>query len=109
MDEYPSPFGTPGEPVPIVDAADLKAAWNFFRQIESEHPGGGIAVGMELIKRTCNAGAAIGAVTYRCQMLGLLEMCRGNAVMTWKRNGRFDEAVFRVAANIPMKWPAYNS
>jgi hypothetical protein len=37
-------------------------------------------------------------------MLGLLEMCRGDALITWKRSGQFHGAVFRVAANIPMKW-----
>jgi hypothetical protein len=37
-------------------------------------------------------------------MLWLLEMCRGDALIIWKRSGRFHEAVFRVAANIPMKW-----
>ena len=106
MDNDPSlrPFGTPGEPVPMVDAADFKSAWNFFRQIESEHPGGGIGIDVELIKRACSAGADIGAVAYRCQMLWLLEMCRGDALIPWKRSGQFDEAVFGVAANIPMKW-----
>jgi len=106
MHDEPSlrPFGTPGEPVPIVDAADLKSVWNFYRQIESEHPGGGIGVDVELIKRACSAGADIWAVAYRCQMLWLLEMCRGDALITWKRSGQFDEAVLRVAAHIPMKW-----
>ena len=108
MDSGPSlrPFGTPGELVPVVDAPDLKSAWNLFRQIESEDPSGGIGVGMELIKRVCSPGADIGAVAYRCQMLWLLEMCRGDALIAWKRSGQFEEAVFRVAANIPMKWMA---
>ena len=95
------PFGTPGEPVPIVDTADLESVWSTYWQIGSEHPGG-IDVG--LIRRACSAGADAGAVAYRCQMLWLLEMCRGDALIIWKRSGRFHEAVFRVAANIPMKW-----
>jgi hypothetical protein len=31
-------------------------------------------------------------------------MFPGELLARWKRSGRFDEAVFRVAATIPMKW-----
>jgi hypothetical protein len=37
-------------------------------------------------------------------MLQLLEMCPGKILDDWKRGGSFDEAVFRVAATIPLKW-----
>ncbi len=53
---------------------------------------------------TCSPGADIGAVTYRLAMLELLEMDPGELLARWKRSGEFEEAVFRVAATIPMKW-----
>jgi hypothetical protein len=37
-------------------------------------------------------------------MLQILEMWRGDFLTNWKQHGQFHEAVFRVAANIPMKW-----
>jgi hypothetical protein len=99
----PSPFGTPGEPVPTVDAAELKSVWSTYRQVELDHPSGAVGICVELLKQVCSVGADVFAVSYRCRMIWLLEMCRADALLPWKRTGQFDEAIFRVAANIPMK------
>jgi hypothetical protein len=58
----------------------------------------------QYIKRACSARADLPAVTYRSSMLGLLEMCPGDLLAPWKRGGALDEAVFKVAATIAMKW-----
>ena len=97
-------YGNPGEPVPTIDVGDLKSVWDMYQNIESQHPGGSVGVDSCLIDRVCTPGADIRAVVYRCQMLGLLEMLPGDRLATRKQNGRLHEAVFRVAATIPMKW-----
>jgi hypothetical protein len=73
----------PGEPVPPVNVADFKSVWAIYQDIADIH-----------------------AVTYRCGMLQILEMVRGDLLVSWKQNGQFQDAVFRVAARIPMKWIA---
>jgi hypothetical protein len=98
------PVGHPGEPVPSVNMADFKSVWAIYQDIESRHPRGTVGVDISVIERACSPGADIRAVAYRCQMLGLLEMLPGDRLATWKQNGRLHEAVFRVAATIPMKW-----
>lgn len=100
------PGGSPGGPVPVVDAADLKSVWNIYQQIESQHPGGNVAVCTTLIEQACSAGADIRAVAYRCRMLQILERWRGEMLASLKQNGQFHEAVFKVAENIPMRWIA---
>ena len=97
------PGGNPGELVPTVDGADIKSVWTFHQDLQSRHAGG-VAVEISILARTCSPGADIRAVTYRSAMLQLLEMCPGKILADWKRGGSFDEAVFRVAATIPLKW-----
>ncbi len=98
------PGGNPGELVPTVDGADIKSVWTIHQDLKSRHPGGQVGVDISIIKRACNPGADIRAVTYRSAMLQLLEMSPGKILAAWKRGGSFDEAVFSVAATIPMKW-----
>ncbi len=95
---------TPGDPVPTVGVADLKSVWKVYKDIESQHPEGGAAVGITLIRHSCSAGADVRAVTYRCGMLRILERVHGDLLTAWKESGQFNDAVFRVAARVPMKW-----
>ena len=96
--------GHPGEPVPTVEMGDLKAAWNIYKDVESRHPGKQVAVGINVIEHACGASADVRAVVYRCGMLQLLERLLGDLLTPWKENGQLDDAVFRLAARIPMKW-----
>jgi hypothetical protein len=98
------PLGNPGEDVPTVDVANLKSVWSFYRDVEARNPGGGVGVAVELTRGACSAGSDIRAIWYRSALLQMLEMFPGELLARWKRSGRFDEAVFRVAATIPMKW-----
>lgn len=98
------PGGNAGEPVPAVDAADIKSVWTIHQDLRPRHPRGAVGVDISIIKRACSPGADIRAVTYRLGMLELLEMCPGDLLAPWKRSGAFNEGVFRVAATIPMKW-----
>jgi hypothetical protein len=96
--------GHPGEPVPTVDVADFKSVWAIYQDIESRHPRGTVGVDSSVIEHACSPGADIRAVTYRCGMLQILEMLRGELLATWKQSGQFQEAVFTVAVRIPMNW-----
>lgn len=93
-----------GEPVPTVNVADFKSVWAIYQDIESRHPRGTVGVDSGVIEQVCSPGADIRAVTYRCGMLQILEMVRGDLLVTWKQNGQFQDAVFRIAARIPMNW-----
>jgi hypothetical protein len=64
--------GKPGEPVPEVDAEDLKAVWQVQCEIEAQRPGQPAAIGLELMACVCTPRANVAAVFYRISMLTLL-------------------------------------
>ena len=97
-------MGHPGEPVPTVEMGDLKAAWNIYKDVESRHPGEQVGVDISIVQHACSATADLRAVTYRCGMLQVLERFAGDQLAPWKENGRLDDAVFGIAARIPMNW-----
>jgi hypothetical protein len=97
-------FWPVGHPVPTVNVADFKSVWAIYQDIESRNPRGTVGVDSRIIERACSPEADIRAVSYRCWMLQILEMLRGDLLATWKQSGQFQEAVFRVAARTPMNW-----
>ncbi len=104
--EDTAPFGgKPGEPVPEVDPKDIKAVWKVYRDVAKKHPGERaeqVAVGSEFLERVCKPGANIWAVWYRNAMLHTLTAWE--ELSPWIKNGELDDALFRAAATIPMKW-----
>jgi hypothetical protein len=94
-------FGKAGEPVPVVDVADIKVMWAFCQDLKAQHPEG-VAVEVDIWKRLCSPGADIRAVSYRCQMLGLLEMMLRAA---WT-GGELSVTAFKVAARMDLHWMA---
>lgn len=100
------PGANPGEDVPKVDMADLKAVQRLYKTVGAMNPGkqGVVGVDTDIVRAACSAGADIGAVTYRCGMLGLLRMLPGDLLAPWMNSGEFHDAVFKVAASIQMKW-----
>jgi hypothetical protein len=104
MDDEAGFWGHLGEPVPTVNVADLKAAWEIGERIEAQHAGGTVAIASTVIENACSPGADIRSIGYRCGMLRILEMWRGDVLAMWKRSGQFHDAVFRVVATIPMTW-----
>ena len=101
MGEIDALIGKAGEPVPIVDVADLKAVWAYGRELKAQCPGG-FAAKLGVWKRVCSPGADIRAVTHRCQRLGLWEMLLWTA---WT-GGDFSENAFKVAARMDLHWMA---
>ena len=101
MSEIDALTGKAGEPVPVVDVADIKAVWAHDRELRAQHPGG-VAVEIGVFKRVCSPGADIRAVAHRCQMLGLWEMLL-RPVWT---GGDLSENSFKVAARMDLRWMA---
>jgi hypothetical protein len=92
-------FATSGEPVPEVELADLKAVWNYLRELHTQHPNQQIAVAASVYQNLCKPGANVTAVVYRCSMLTLLEHL---LVPTWA-GGQLTEAALAVAAKMPLQ------
>src|SRR5215471_12356302 len=61
--------GKPGEPVPEVDADDLKAVWELYRDVKARHPGHDAAIGMSAVVASCKPGADAQAAAYRVGQL----------------------------------------
>jgi hypothetical protein len=101
--EIQAMFGTPGEPVPTVDAKDMRAVWKLGQRTAARHPGIQGAIGMELIERVCSPGANAKAVWWRGARLQMFDMLLRNPLNGWV--GRpFREIAFLIFAKIPMKW-----
>jgi len=90
-------FGHPGEAVPQVDPEDVKAVWMLSQEVKQDYPGQSVGIGAEMFERGCKPGANIPAVTYRAGMIRMLKQ------MDSLLQDKLD-AVFRVAAEIPMEW-----
>ena len=102
MNEIDDFFGKPGEPVPVVDAADLKATLAYGRELAARYPGVVGAIGLGVWKQLCKPGADIAAIAYRNGILRMLEMEMRAA---WT-GGELSENAFKVAAKMDLKWMA---
>lgn len=114
--EVPKPSKVPqfggdaGTPVPEVDAEDVKAVWQQYREVEKNHPGRQVAIGLELLKNFCKPGANIEAVFYRHAQLHLLKMIAEQNVIpqlsldSITTNGEFKDSAFEAIAKVPMQW-----
>jgi hypothetical protein len=91
--------GKAGGPVPVeLDVADIKVMWTHCQELKARHPGG-VAVEVGIWRRLCSPGANIRALSYRCGMLGLLEMMVRPA---W--TGGESENACKVAARMDLNW-----
>ncbi len=104
MDSHAMLAGNPGEGVPAGEITDLKSLWSLYKNIESRHPGEQFAVGRSVIEQALSATADVGAVGYRCAMLHILEKLPGDLLTPWKESGQLGDALFSVAARVPMNW-----
>jgi hypothetical protein len=96
--------GKPGEPVPQVDAQDLRTAFEIFRAAAKNHPGQHVGVSVEVLQRDCKPGANIRAVSYRFMMLNGFVSTAPEQLASWMKDGQLDDIVFREAAQIPMEF-----
>ena len=96
--------GNPGEPVPEVDPDDLKTLWRETNDLQAQHAGQNVAIGLELMKTTLKPGANAEAIFYRSSMIWLLKQFAPDQLAPWIRDGQVSDAVFRTIAMIPMEW-----
>jgi hypothetical protein len=104
MQEPPVFGGNPGEPVPPVDAEDLKTVFEIFQDAGKRGTGGAVGVDLEVFKHACKADADIPSLTYRAMMLQLFVSHAQEQLAPWTKEGQLDFAVFREAAQLRMEW-----
>ena len=100
MSEVEFLIGKAGEPVPVVDAADIRAMWTFSRELKSRNGDRVMATSVDIWKQVCQPSADIRAVAYRHSMLWLLERMLRAA---WT-GGELNDNALKVAARMDLKW-----
>jgi hypothetical protein len=96
--------GKPGEPVPEVDPEDLKALWQLQRDVEKQHPGQQVAIGLEVAQHYCKPGADMQAIGYRVSFLWLGTQITPEQFAAFTKDGQPTDAAFRAAAKVPAEW-----
>ena len=86
--------------VPPVEPADLRSVWTMQREKQALRPGEQIGISADVYKRACGPDADVRAVYERVSLLWMLREVE--VLATWVHDGVPDDAVFYVAATIPM-------
>lgn len=87
-----------GGSVPPVDPADLRSVWKMQSDAQARNPGQQIGISADVYKRASEAD--VRAVYERVSHLWILE--KVGVLASWLRDGVPDDAVFHIAAKIPM-------
>jgi hypothetical protein len=95
-------YGRAGEPVPVVDPADMKVLWDMGQDLKKRHPEGGAAVGMGVMQSLCKPGANVTAVSYRANMMGMLQHVAPELINPLIQD-KLDK-VLAAASEIPLEW-----
>ncbi len=93
-------IGKPGDPVPVVDPADMKAMMEFGEDLKKRHRDKAFGVGMGLLQQVCSPGADVRAVSYRISLLAMLEMM----LEATYPGGHFSDDALKVAAEMELTW-----
>src|SRR5579859_146246 len=102
MGNAPSFLGNPGEPVPEVDANDLKTFWQRTRDLQARVPEH-VSIGLEA-NAICGPDTNARAVWYRTSMIAVLNHVAPEQMAPWIRDQQVSDVVFRTMASIPMEW-----
>jgi hypothetical protein len=89
-----------GAPVPPVEVDDLRRLHAISVDMAKRYVGKNGVISVELMARACNRGANLPAVWFRYTRLRSL--ARKGVLAEWQYGADFDDAVYRVAASIPM-------
>ena len=87
-----------GGAVADADPEDIRKIWDLLKSM----PDDGKAVGIEFVKEACKPVGDFPAACYRTMIVGLVG--KTEVLTRQQHDGEFDDAVFKVAATIPMKW-----
>lgn len=86
--------------VPSVDPTDIRSVWTMQKKNQALFPGEQIMMPAEAYKQACQDGADVQAVLERVAQIGILRIA--GALEAWLQDGMPNDAVFEVAATIPM-------
>jgi hypothetical protein len=89
-----------GGSVPPVEPADLRSMWTMQSGFQALHPGQQIMISAESYKQACGPEADVRAIFERVSYLWMLREV--GVLATCVHDGVPDDAVFHVAATIPM-------
>jgi hypothetical protein len=89
-----------GAAIPPVAEDDLRRLHEISIDMAKRYVGKNGVIGVEQMARVCTRGANLPAVWFRYTRLRLL--ARQGALAEWQHNTEFDDAVYQVAATIPM-------
>ena len=93
-----------GAPVPAVDPEDIRrvrrAAAEVTRDLPERRHDEGIGIDIRIFAERCSRGANVEAVCFRNMVIELL--LHFKLLNPWLRGGDLDDAVFRVAADLPI-------
>jgi hypothetical protein len=93
-----------GAATPPVNPIDIKHLLELHEKLNARHRDaateGCVAVSASLMANVCSPGADMGAVWLRASLLGI--MLKQGVLAEWQRGTELDEAVYRVAATIPL-------
>jgi hypothetical protein len=101
--ENPSASGNPEDQVPQVNPEDIKTAWNIYADVQARHPGQQVAIGRGVLEQAFTVGTDVQAVCYRTGFLALMVKDSDGLLNQWMEGDRPTDAVFKVAAEIPME------
>lgn len=90
-----------GADVPPVSKDDLKLLHDVCVEMTKRYSGKDGVITLEVMARTCNPGANLAAVWLRHSRLRML--IRKGLLGEWQHGAELDDAVYRVAAAIPMR------
>jgi len=100
---FDSFWGSPNQDsgsVPPVEPADLRSVWTMQSDIQALRPGEQIGIPADAYRRACGPEADVRAAYERVSHLWMLREV--GALATWLHDGVPNDAVFHVAATIPM-------
>jgi hypothetical protein len=90
-----------GASIPPVDRDDIRHLHELHSQITKQYPGKDGVVAVDLMASVCSPGAHLPAVWLRHTRLRSLE--RQGVLTEWQHGTTLDDAVYQVAATIPMQ------
>jgi hypothetical protein len=89
-----------GAVIPPVSEDDLRHLHESCADMRKGNLNEGRAVSLHVLARSCSPGANVPAVWLRHTQLSVL--IRQGVLADWQRNSGLDDAVYRVAATMPM-------
>ena len=93
-----------GAAIPPVDPIDIRHLQELHEKLNAQHRDAGMegcgSIDARVMASACSPGADMGAVWLRASLLGI--MVQQGFLAEWQRGKELDEAVYRVAATIPL-------